>query len=77
MEERSVVERLFDDGDYENLLVDIFAFLDGPSLEACAVVNKRWRQIVRSKAALGKTASTNFWRMTFDGTIGFICICIL
>ncbi len=49
IDNRSVLERLFDDGDFEHLIVEIFLFLDGPTLEACSVVSKRFREIIKSK----------------------------
>ncbi len=44
---RTALERLFEDGAFEHLIVEVFEFLDGPTLEACYVVCKRWRDIVR------------------------------
>ena len=49
IDNRSALERLFDDGDFEHLIIDIFLLLDGPTLETCSVVSKRFREIVKSK----------------------------
>ena len=40
-----VLTRLFDEGSYENLLLEIFSFIDGSSLECVAAVSKKWRRI--------------------------------
>ena len=46
---RSVLERLFDDGHFEHLIVGVFSFLDGPTLETCSVVCKKWRKMIKSE----------------------------
>ena len=46
---RCAIVRLFDDGAFEHILVEIFSFFDGPTLECCALVSTAWRTIVLSK----------------------------
>ena len=42
----SLLNQLFDQGDFELILEKIFCFLDGPSLESCSLVCKKWRQFI-------------------------------
>ena len=43
MDTSSVISKLFNNGNYGHILVEIFSYLDGPSLEACHLVSKQWR----------------------------------
>ena len=46
--EQGVITKLFDNGSYELILDRIFGYLDGPSLEACHLVCKKWRLFLKS-----------------------------
>ena len=50
----SVLDNLFNDGEYYHILVNIFNYLDGASLEACHLVSKQWRAFLWSYTTSAK-----------------------
>ena len=53
-EDLSIMNNLFNDGNYGCILVKVFEYLDGSSLEACHLVNKQWRAFLMSYVTTDK-----------------------
>ena len=51
MSDKTLICRLFDEGEYSHILSTIFNYLDGPSLESCALVCRRWNRFIARLAS--------------------------
>ena len=69
---QTIFDFLFDHGHYEIILQKVFLLLDGPSLEACSLVCKKWRRFIlklfhRQVSKSDMTMTLTFYCEIFHG----------